>query len=213
MKFSKAGSNTIVTLYPMVHVGEQAFYNRVYGEAFTNDVVLVEGIKSTVVRHLTRSYRWLDLKRLGLSLQPATPIQNTTASRIVVADLSADEFHQEWRKIPFWLRVAFYLVASYVGLKRHFSSRNDLAENMSLEDLRSSQELMNWDPKFEQANYALLHARDARLAECLGVELDQHEPKRVAIVYGAQHIRTVVRILGERGYRSSDAEWYVIFSV
>ena len=46
------------TLFPMVHVGEKAFYQEVFDEAFNHDVTLVEGIRSPIGRQLTRSYRW-----------------------------------------------------------------------------------------------------------------------------------------------------------
>src|SRR5687768_3511227 len=97
MVFRSRESGACVTLFPMVHVGEEAFYRQVYEDAFGQDVVLVEGVRSPVTRNATRSYRWIDFDRLGLVLQPRTPAQEDVRARIVHADLTADEFHREWR--------------------------------------------------------------------------------------------------------------------
>ena len=70
MVFSSRTSLVSVTLYPMVHVGEEQFYRETYDEAFSHDAVLVEGFRSPVGRNLTRSYRWINFKKLGLVRQP-----------------------------------------------------------------------------------------------------------------------------------------------
>lgn len=58
-RFVRRGSDCSVTLFPMIHVGEAAFYDQVYRDAFSHDVALVEGVRSPVTRYLTRSYRWI----------------------------------------------------------------------------------------------------------------------------------------------------------
>ena len=65
MVFSSRTSLVSVTLYPMVHVGEEQFYRETYDEAFSHDVVLVEGFRSPVGRNLTRSYRWIHFENWG----------------------------------------------------------------------------------------------------------------------------------------------------
>ena len=214
MEFRSPVSQAVVTLYPMVHVGEQAFYDDVFRDAFSQDVVLMEGLKSPVSRYLTRSYRWLNLNKLGLIVQPKTPPQEAVVNRLVRADLTADEFQQEWRKISLLLRACLVVLASLIGAQRHFfMTRESLADNMSLEDLHSAEELLNWNPRFDHIYHAILHARDVRLVECLDAELNDRTKKRVAIVYGAGHMRRVVRELEKRGFHTHKAAWHLIFSV
>jgi hypothetical protein len=205
-----------VTLYPMVHVGEESFYRTSHEEAFAHDVVLAEGVRSPVSRHLTRSYRWIDLGRLGLVLQPRTPCEETVPARIVTADLSAEEFHREWRKISLAVRILIYLLAPLVGLQRRlFASRESLIGKQSLEDRRSQEEILSWSPRFEPVTHSLLHARDKRLIECLAAELEvaSGEAKRIAIVYGAGHMRAVLRELDRRGFKCTDSSWRTIISL
>jgi len=215
MVFRSRHSAVAVTLYPMVHVGDARFYEEAYDDdAFAHDVVLVEGVRSPVGRRLTRSYRWINFKKLGLVLQPKTPPQAAVTARIVNADLTPDEFHREWRKVSRLLRAAFAIGAPIIGLyRRFFASRESLARNMCLEDRKSVDEVLSWSPTFEPVQHSILHARDVRLCECLALELDDASEKQVAIVYGARHMRAVLRELTKRGFRSSDATWRTIFSL
>jgi hypothetical protein len=214
MEFRHRTSPVTVTLYPMVHIGERSFYDTSYDEAFSHDVTLIEGIRSPVSRHLTRSYRWLNLGRLGLTLQPKPPAQEAVRGKIVKADLSPDEFHREWRKIFLPLRAVFLILAPLVGMHRRlFGSREMLGRRMTLEDRMSADEILSWSPRMEPFHHSVLHARDERLIECLASELDSAEAKRVAVVYGAMHIRSVVRALGDRGFYCAEASWRTVFSI
>lgn len=213
MVFRSPGSPVSVTLYPMVHVGDERFYKETYDEAFSHDVVLVEGVRSPVGRNLTRSYRWINFEKLGLVLQPKSPPQEAVPARIVRADLTTEEFHREWRKVSLLLRAAFLFAAPLYGIHRRlFSSRQSLAHNMCLEDRKSADEILNWSPTFEPVTHSILHARDQRLIECMVDELDGSAEKSVAVVYGARHIRAVLRELTRRGFHCSDASWRTIFS-
>ena len=216
MVFRSRHSAVSVTLYPMVHVGEERFYSETYDEAFSHDVVLVEGVRSSVGRNLTRSYRWLNFSKLGLVRQPKTPPQELVAARIVKADLSTDEFHREWRKISLLLRTIFLVGAPLFGLhRRFFASRERLARNMCLEDRRSAEEILTWDPKFEPVHHSMLHARDRRLIECMVAELESSNgsEKRIAVIYGARHMRALLRELPRRGFHCAESTWRTIFSV
>ena len=216
MVFRSRGSPVSITLYPMVHVGDERFYQQTYDEAFSHDVVLVEGVKSPVSRNLTRSYRWLNFKNLGLVNQPKAPPQASVAARIVKADLNSDEFHREWRQVSMVLRAMFLIGAPLYGLYRRIvASREGLARSMSLEDRQSADELLNWSPRFEPVKHSIIHARDQRLIECLAAELDSSNgsEKRIAVVYGARHMRAVLRELTKLGFNCSQSSWQTIISV
>ena len=215
MVFRSRASAVSVTLYPMVHVGEERFYKETYDEAFSHDVILVEGVRSPVTRNLTRSYRWLNFARLGLVVQPKTPPQEIVAARLVKADLTADEFHRQWRKVSPLLRAAILVVVPLYAIHlRWFATRQRLARNLSLEDRRSADEILNWSPLFEPVYHSILHARDDRLVACLAAELEGADgsANRIAVVYGARHMRAVLRELARRGFHCSESTWWTIFS-
>jgi hypothetical protein len=61
----------------------------------------------------------------------------------------------------------------------------------------------------------VIHARDRRLLEKLTGELDDDGgPLRLAVVYGAGHMRAVVReITGARGFFVEATEWRSVFQL
>lgn len=204
-----------VTLLPMVHIGEPEFYRAAYEDALGHDVVLVEGVRSPIVTRVTRSYRWLVGSRAmaGLIVQPNFPA--TGPARIVHADLSGEEFKAEWRAVPLWMRLASYLVAPLMGLQRRwFSSRSQLAKAMTFDDQPSLSELLGMTPETGALTHAVLHARDRRLLDRLAEELDSERLKTIAVIYGAAHMRAIVRELtSKRAFCLVDARWRTLMSM
>jgi hypothetical protein len=210
-------SPTQITLFPMVHVGEANFFKTVYEDAFSHDVTFVEGIRSPIVRRITRSYRWIEgSKGIDLTVQPPYPTQQSVHARIILADLSEEEFAIAWRQVPIWLQAVMLVGAPAVGARyRWFGSRETLAGGLSLEDLPRRQETLSWNPETATLNQAILNARDARLIERLGQQLDNPTPgvRRIAVVYGACHMRAVLRALtGSRGYYAKESSWITVFT-
>src|SRR5665213_2416395 len=150
MSFASSTSTTRVTLFPMVHVGEPAFYDATYEDALGHDVVLIEGVRSPIPFRVTRSYRWLVGSRAmaGLVVQPRFPI-GVGPARVVHADVTGEEFAREWAAVPIWIRAVIYVLAPLVGLRRRwFSTRARLAKDMRCEDPAQSRRASR------------LHARD-----------------------------------------------------
>ncbi len=216
LAFVSASSATRITLFPMVHVGQADFYEATYADAKTHDVVFLEGVRSPITTRITRSYRWLvGSKTMGnLIFQPRYPVADG-GSRIVQADLSPAEFEAEWRLVPIWIRAAVYLLAPIMGLERRwFYSRAKLTKSMSCDDQPGLAELLALTPETGALTQAILHARDHRLIELIGVELDSASmnPSSLAIIYGAAHMRAVVKYLATRGFIVREAEWRTIIS-
>jgi hypothetical protein len=207
---------TVVTLFPMIHVGTESFYRQVYDDGGSHDVMLVEGVRPPVVALLTSSYRWINTSRLGLVIQPRSPVDGTVAARVVHADLTTTEFNGDWRKVPLWMRLLATLLAPIVGLGRRFTaSRESIAENLELEDRLSAKEILLWDPRFAAFKQCLLGARDRRLIAKLGDEMNrsrQGDSFKIAVVYGALHMRAVLAELQRRGYRTSGSSWLTVFT-
>ena len=202
----------------MVHVGEPDFYRRVYEDACGHDVVLIEGINSPITTRVTRSYRWmLASKRLNLSLQPRFPQASATGLQVVHADLTAGEFHAAWAKVPLWIRWLIYVAAPVVGLRRKMSAtRRMLAKNLAMDDQPSQKESVNWSPEAAALTGAILDARDVRLIQRLEEELDHPSggARRIAIVYGAMHMRAVLRAVTtrQRQYYANSADWLTVWA-
>ncbi len=219
LSLTSNSSNVAITLFPMVHVGEASFYRAVYDDACQHDAVLVEGLKSPITTRITRIYRWMQgSPKIGLSVQPRYPDQSTSHAAIIHADLTHAEFVQYWRKLPFFRRLVLYAVAPAIGLYfRWFGSRCSLAKSIgSLTDLPSRREVLSWSPEWAGLDDALIAARDERLLQVMNEYLDvsSSAPRRLAIVYGARHMRAVLAELERRhGFRVAKASWIKIFEL
>jgi hypothetical protein len=213
--FRSATSNVTVTLFPMIHLGEAAFYDAVWRDACAHDAVLVEGVRSPVTKRVTRAYRWIEgAKHIALVVQPHHPAQSDSQATIIHADLPGDEFEQHWRKVPLHLRLLLYAGALMYGLYyRWFGSRESLAEGHALDYLPSRDETLRWTPEYASLYEAILTERDRRLVEVMSDYLDSAptSPRRLAIVYGAGHMRAVIKALTRRRFFSVNSEWMLVF--
>ena len=87
---------------------------------------------------------------------------------------------------------------------------------MSCEDQPTLAELLAMTPETGTLTQAILHARDERLLERLRAELDAkpHQPRTMAVVYGAAHMRAVVEELTtKRDFFVAGADWRIVFSL
>ncbi len=218
LTFASRTCPTRITLFPMVHVGEPEFYERTYEDALAHDVVFIEGVRSPITTRITRAYRWLAGSRAmaGLIVQPRFPKAQEPA-RVILADLSAEEFAKEWRAVPLWFRALIYLLAPCIGLRRRwFSTSRTLAKHMRCEDQPTMAELLAMTPESGALTQAILHARDERLLERMRAELDSgsQPPNTMAVIYGAAHMRAVVRELtAKRDFFVAGAEWRTILTL
>lgn len=212
--FQSANANASVTLFPMVHVGDNSFFDRVYRDAFDHDVILVEGVKSPISRYMTRSYRWAASGKLGLSVQPPYPKDELATEKTKLADISSEQFFVEWKKIPWWQRTLLRIMAPVLGLHhRLFYSRESLAENMAMEDMQSSDDFISYNPDFEALNNCILYARDEILTSKLREEIKKAAlmPIRISVVYGAAHMRAVITELQNLRFSCQSSDWITIF--
>jgi hypothetical protein len=205
-----------VTLFPMVHIGIPEFYWQVHEDAARHDVVLVEGVRSPIATRITRSYRWIvGAKRLGLVLQPKFGDAETGTSRVILADLTHEEFMVAWRGVPRRLRWLLAVAAPIYGLyHRWFGTLEGLARGHSMDDLTGRDEALGWTPVTGALSDAILAARDARLVQRLSEVLDApaSEIGSVAIVFGGAHMRAVIaELTRRRDYIAGDTRWLTVF--
>lgn len=211
-----AQTQKTIVLFPMLHIGEPTFFQSVYNDAFSLDVVLLEGVNSPIGRRIVRSYSWVEhSKRINLVVQPPYPSQNDSRVRIVRSDLPAEVFEQLWRQMPIWQRALVYILAPMIGLHRRWmGSRQQLAKDLSMDDLPSREEYLNAHEESGFMNYAILQARDEHLIKRLHEELRllPDGAMTIGIVYGALHMRAVLRdLIGKEGYSSIRSDWVTVF--
>lgn len=203
-------------LFPMLHAGSADFYAEVQQRLEGCDLILVEGVGGSTAQLLTLAYRQMARsKRLDLVTQSDALHLGPDRSRVIHADLSAEEFARGWRQVPLALRLLLLVVAPLYGLYLSvFGTRDLIARYAEFNDLPSRDEVLRYDPAFAKLEEALTGQRDARVIQTIDEVLRGADgtKKLVGILFGARHLRAIIRYLTENhGYVVANAEWVTVF--
>jgi hypothetical protein len=215
-------------IFPMVHIGEPAFYTAVTERLRRCDLIVAEGVGRSgspdesvrsrwagrsAVSALTASYRipaWFE--RSGLVKQNIN--YDTLSVPVVYPDMTGQQFATGWRAVPLRQRALAVVAAPLIGLERlAFGSRRALARHLELTDLDWHDQMLDVDT-MEDLLALLGEQRDRLLiAESDKIHrLHNHEAITVAIVYGAQHVVPVLQGMRTlHGYGVRGAEWLTVF--
>jgi hypothetical protein len=215
---TKEGDGLEFILFPMIHVGSKEFYGEVSRRLAGCDLILAEGVDSKKANILTRSYRIVKkIRRMDLVTQREGMKVASFREKIVNTDIEGRAFDEGWSSLPLTLKAQiFFLMPVYVIYLFLFGTRETIAENIALEDLPSSQEILFQDDNFDKLDGLLLDERDRRLIRKIESlhQTNGKDKKIVGIVYGAVHMRNVTSFLLQRlNYRIARAEWVTVFDL
>ena len=217
-RLKKDGVGLEFLLFPMIHVGSKEFYDEVSRRLAACDLILAEGVSSRRVQFLTLSYRVVKkIRRMDLVTQQDGMKVSGLRDKIINSDMEGRAFDERWSVLPLGLKAQLFLfLPIYVVNLFLFGTRETLAENMALEDLPSSDEILLQDESFEKFDTLLIDERDRRLITHLKKLHDsqQRDKKIVGVVYGARHMRNAIRfLLVGLNYKVSKAEWVTVFDL
>lgn len=198
-------------LFPMVHIGSADYYAQVSARLAGCDAYIFEGVRSFRVYLLTLSYRLAARRRrLGLVTQDTLRLKSLDARR-VHGDVSADEFGSHWARMPWHIRVALLVLAPLYGAYLYMTAtRASIARKLNTEDLESRKDILRAEvlPGLDDVAH---HSRNAHLVAVIEAELNG-PARRIAVVYGAAHMRAVTRLLMDKHeYRVVHSEWLTVF--
>jgi hypothetical protein len=204
-------------IFPMIHVGSSEFYAEISRRLASCDLILVEGVKSRRGNLITLSYRIVKhIRRMELVTQQDGMRVDAFRAKILNADIDGGAFDERWSSLPITLRVyLLVLVPIFVVYLFLCGTRETLADNIALDDLPSPEEILLEDEDFEPLDSLIVDERDRILIRHIAeLENQQKEAKRIGIVYGARHMRSVTRFLMQSlNYRVAKAEWVKVFDL
>jgi hypothetical protein len=213
--FRRPGAVFRFVIFPMIHIGEPSYYAEVTERLRSCDLIIAESAPgaSSHVRTMTRTYRpVMRTDRLGLVVQDID--YRSVGVPVVASDVSAEAFDSGWKeRVPRWQSIGLRVAAPAVGLwLQHIASRRDIASALEAGDIPTLAEL-EAAAMMEGIVDVTLDQRNARLARAIRQVHRERgdEPLRVAIVWGAGHMRAVTTELYALGYRPGDAEWLTVF--
>jgi hypothetical protein len=205
-------------VFPMIHVGSREYYQEITRRLSTCDLILVEGVKSKKAAILTLSYRFIKkIRRMDLITQNEGIRLDEFRNEIKNTDLEENAFDERWSSLPVALRLQlFIIVPIFVLYLFLFGTREILAENLALEDLPSSDEVLMEDETLSRLDSLVLDERDRKLIEHIADVDDERaqNSQRIGILYGASHMRRVMPFLMQKlNYRVVDAAWVKVFDL
>jgi hypothetical protein len=217
-RLKKDGAGLEFLLFPMIHVGSKEFYDDVSRRLAACDLILMEGVNSRKAHLLTLSYRIVKkIRRMDLVTQRDGMKISALRDKIINSDMEGRAFDERWSALPLGLMAQlFLLVPFWVVYLFLFGTRAVISERMAIEDLPSPDEILAQDESFEKLDTLLLDERDRWLITHLQKLYDsrQQDRKIVGVVYGARHMRNIVRfLLGRLNYRVAKAEWVTVFDL
>ncbi len=207
------GSALEFRLFPMLHLGTRSYYDTVRARAEECDLVVAEGVgEARKASLLTMTYRMAARNpRLGLIVQDLGKDSFTVPT--LCPDLRGADFDGGWRGVPLRDRAMLWCMAPIVALLlRGFASRRFLARRLTIDDEPAGHPGM--DEIMPELDHLVTGRRDALLVDAL---TDLHERRgqeriTVGVVYGAEHMRAVVRTLRARhGYVVRGGEYVTVF--
>jgi hypothetical protein len=205
----------VFVLFPMLHLGTEAFYGTVASRLNSCDVVVAEGIsgRSVVVAALTLTCR-LPGRRRRLGLVKQHIDLAGLGVPVIRPDMTSAEFSTGWRAVPLLQRALVICLAPLVAAVFWLiGTRRILSRYAAVDDLPAPGESQLRDQAGELVDL-IVDRRDRLLLSALDALCDQHmtEPMTVAVVYGAGHMPAVAHHLAAaHGYRPREAEWLTVF--
>jgi hypothetical protein len=206
-----------ITLFPMTHLGTPDYYRSVTASLARRDLIIAEGVpgRLAAARALTLAYRLpAHSHRLDLTVEHVD--YASLGIPVIGPDISAAQLRTRWRALPLLQRLAVWtLLPACAAAFTLLGTRRTLSRYLATDDLPSYEEDQARQATGQLTELILDH-RDALLTASLdSVYQARHaEEIDVAVVYGAGHMRAVVRHLFQRyGYRPRTAEWLTIYEL
>lgn len=212
-RLGHATSTVEFVVCPMIHIGTQAYYDSVRAVLDECDEVIFEGLRSFRTRLITASYRWLThRRRLALVTQSQALRMDQLSARLVHADVSGSEFADDWRQIAWHHRLALLTAAPAYGLWLYLTAtRASIGKRQGVDDLRSRNDILR-DELVPGFDAAIFDRRDERLIAAIeAARARSGSGRKVAIVYGAAHMRAALEhLMSRHGYRVADSRWLTV---
>lgn len=202
----------------MIHIGSPGFYEKISEHLQRSDAIIHEGVVSHKASIIFRVQRILArFNNDGLVHQSEGIDLHPLRDRLIHGDVSMATFDQEWRSIPLWVRGLLQAVLPFAAIYLAMTgTKRTIARVLAMDDLPSREEVLDDSVISSEVDRLVLDVRDTKLLDSINRCFHERraEPATVAILYGAAHMRAVIRfITGKLGYRAVSSEWVIVFEL
>lgn len=217
-RFAHPDAALQIVLLPMIHIGSPAFYEKISDHLRMSDAIIYEGVTSRKANILFRVQRMLArFNKDGFVHQSDGIDLYPLRERLIHGDVSMATFDQEWRSMPLWVRGLLQAVLPFAAIYLAMTgTKQAMARVLAMDDLPSREEVLDDSLISSEVDRIVLDVRDTKLLDSINRCFHERrtEPSTVAILYGAAHMRAVIRfITGKLGYRAVSSEWVIVFEL
>jgi len=198
-------------ILPMMHVASEAFFLDVRERANACDHVLIEGVRSP------KAAQVVPYKKVAKGVKNGLYLQSWYHNREACpewenADIDRDEFDKLLARTPLWVRMLFF-VARFI-LPIYIRNAADLIRRThSIEDNHSREDRgYDLEESFGSAfSHLIMTRRDQILAQRCDQLISERKVKSIAVIWGAAHVRVLVRhLIYKQGYSIRAMEWMTL---
>lgn len=196
------------TLYPMIHVAERQFFERVRDDAAAHDLVLYEGVRGPFARLSDFIFRYFASGSVDLAFQ-LDHLRGEDLPNGRYADMDERSFLRNWRRLPLVRRFLSWLTAPAAwAVMRLQGPRRLLTTDVdSLDDSDRQESYSDTDGRPDWMSDVVLIQRDAILAAHCDRAIAEGRARSIGVIYGAGHMPALVQHLYRRGYRPAGGAW------
>jgi hypothetical protein len=210
LRLTRRASGPVVVVFPMLHVAAPEFYREVERRLREFDLLVVEGVhgESVVGGALAMTYRVMPADEQSGLVEDDIPYGDLGVP-IVAPDVSAPEFDEGWRELPWKTRLLTWATIPVVTAGNFFAGRRGLlSPNVEVNDLPTAEEELRGEDLDRFVDLLLRRRDDRALAALAEIVRDRADEEiDVAVVYGAGHVPGILRGLYALGYRVVTADW------
>jgi len=191
--------NIKIRLIPMIHIGEERYYQEVENKLVDTDIILYEGfkIRSNLLRVKNRKVL---AERLGLVTQAKFDLKQFK-EKLVHADFDPETAKEKWNKLPLFDRLKSSI---FFPLYTYFQDRTLTRAKFVKYFMKSNVDIDKSEgPMFdkkERLKKYFHYEREKVLFKQIDETINQNqtEDKHLTIVYGAGHMKSIFRYLSSK---------------
>ena len=203
-------------LIPMVHIGNQEFYDSAKEKILECQELIYEGIQRKRGIKLINSRKILS-KKLNLVMQKDALILNKKKLKLTHGDYTEKEAEEGWKKIGLTERLKEKFVNP---IKRYFQYKNLTKKKLAKSFMKSYEEnYLAYGPRFDEPGTAENYycaEREKKVKDIISdrINSESKEDKIIGILYGAGHMDRISRyLIDQHNYQVLKGEFMKVFDV
>lgn len=203
-------------LIPMVHVGEQKFYDSVKEKILECDELIYEGIEERKKMDFLNTRNTL-CENLGLVTQNVGLKLKDYEGKLTHGDYTKEEAEAAWKEVKWKEKITEKLTNP---IERYFVYRKLTRRKLGKYFMQSYRDNhLTYGPSFDETGTSenfYMAGREQKVLDLIleRIALESRKDKLIGIIYGARHMNRISRnLIDKRGYHVRSGVFLKVFDI